>query len=82
MRDLQHKHEMELQTKTDAHSAEASEIQDRLDDHDDLARIIHEVKAEAGEEESGKSAEQVSVHCPSCPLSTLSIVYIVHRVDT
>ena len=36
MRDLQHKHELELQTKTDAHSVEASEIQDRLDDHDDL----------------------------------------------
>ena len=33
---MQHKHELELQTKTDAHSVEASEIQDRLDDHDDL----------------------------------------------
>jgi hypothetical protein len=39
MRDLQHKHELELQTKTDAHSVEASEIQDRLDDHDDLVSV-------------------------------------------
>ena len=50
MRDLQHKHEMELQETTDKHQAEASEIQDRLDDHDDLARIIHEVQTEAGQE--------------------------------
>jgi hypothetical protein len=59
MRDLQHKHEMELQETTDKHQAEASEIQDRLDDHDDLARIIHEVQTEAGQEEDMvKSAEQ------------------------
>ena len=59
MRDLQHKHETELQKMTDEHQTEASEIQDRLDDHDDLARIIHEVKTEANDENdiNGTSAE-------------------------
>ena len=58
MRDLQHKHEQELQQMTDSHQTEASEIQDRLDDHDDLARIIHEVKSEAdGEEDLTVNAE-------------------------
>ena len=67
MRDLQHKHETELQKMTDEHQTEASEIQDRLDDHDDLARIIHEVKTEANDENdiNGTSAEAEAVSIQS-----------------
>lgn len=50
MRDLQHKHEKEANKLTASHNEEASELQDRLDDHDDLARIIHEVQSEDREE--------------------------------
>lgn len=61
MRDLQHKHETELASMTDAQNAEASELQDRLDDHDNLARIIHEVQSEdtaEQEDDDGASAEK------------------------
>ena len=59
MRDLQHKHEQELNELNDEHNEQASELQSRLEEHDNLARIIHEVKAEAGaEEDAVASAEK------------------------
>ena len=61
MRDLQQKHENELAELTDKHNEEASELQDRLDDHDNLARIIHEVRSEDAAEhefDDGANAEK------------------------
>ena len=47
MRELQRKHEEELQEKDREHQEESASLQDKLDDNEELHRIIEEAKEDA-----------------------------------